>query len=64
MADRIALTVPEAAQALGIGRNTVYELVASDAIPYVRIGRTIRIPTASLNRWLEAQTNPNGANPQ
>lgn len=36
---RIVYTVAEAAELLGIGRSTAYELVASGELPTVRIGR-------------------------
>jgi predicted DNA-binding transcriptional regulator AlpA len=44
------LTVPQAAQVLGIGRTLAYELVRTDAwpTPIIRAGRLIKIPTAPL----------------
>jgi excisionase family DNA binding protein len=44
------LTVPQAAQVLGIGRTLAYELVRTGAwpTPIVRAGRLIKIPTAPL----------------
>jgi len=52
------LTVPQTAQRLQLGINRVYELVKAEynPIPTVIIGRTIRIPVAGLERWLEEQT--------
>ena len=43
--DRLLLTVTEAAEAVGIGRSTLYLLLASGAIPSVRIRgkRLIRV---------------------
>ena len=55
MTERIVLTVPEAAAALGASKNTVYELVRTRQIPHVRIGSRIRIPKAALEAWLERQ---------
>lgn len=48
------LTVPQAAQVLGIGRTLAYELVRADAwpTPIVRAGRLIKIPTAPLLKLL------------
>ena len=37
---------------LGIGRNTAYELIRSDQIRSVRIGRQIRIPRDALLEFL------------
>lgn len=44
------LTVPQAAQVLGIGRTLAYELVRTDAwpTPIIRAGKLIKIPTAPL----------------
>ena len=52
------LTVRQAAQRLQLGTNRVYELVKVEhnPLPSITIGRTIRIPVAGLERWLEEQT--------
>jgi excisionase family DNA binding protein len=50
------LTVPEAAELLRIGRNTAYALIAARQLPHVRLGRTLRVPRAALERWLAETT--------
>lgn len=52
------LTVRQAAQRLQLGVNRTYELTKAEhnAIPTVIVGRSIRIPVAGLERWLEEQT--------
>ena len=52
------LTVRQAATRLQLGINCVYSLTKAEynPIPTVTIGRSIRIPVAALERWLEAQT--------
>lgn len=50
----LALTVDEAAKALRVGRNTVYNLVRAGRIRSVRIGRKIRIPREALYEYLNA----------
>ena len=47
------LTIPEAAAVLSIGRTTVYGLIGSGAISVVRIGRSTRIPVASIHDFVE-----------
>ena len=44
------MSVEEAAELLGIGRTLAYRLATRDELPtpVVRIGRTLRIPTAPL----------------
>lgn len=46
----------EVATALKLGRSTVYALMASGALPTVRIGRSIRVPSAALEDWVRQQT--------
>jgi excisionase family DNA binding protein len=52
------LNLREVQQILGIGKTKGYELVATGAIPSVRIGRSIRVSRQELERWLEAQRYP------
>jgi excisionase family DNA binding protein len=49
----LLLTVPQAARALGLGRTKVYELIATGSLPTVRFGRSVRVPVAKLQEWLE-----------
>ena len=48
----LLLTIPEAAALLSIGRTTVYELIGSGAISVVHIGRSARIPVASIHDFV------------
>lgn len=50
---RPALTVAEAAAALGISRALAYELVRRGEVPSVRLGRRIVVPRVALGRLLE-----------
>jgi excisionase family DNA binding protein len=47
------LTVDEVAEALGISRASAYEGVRTGAIPSIRIGRRIVVPTAPVRRMLQ-----------
>lgn len=47
------MSVPEAAEFLGLGKNAVYEAVRSGEIPSLRFGRRIRIPSHALLKQLE-----------
>jgi excisionase family DNA binding protein len=47
------LDVAGATRLLRIGRNTVYELVARNAIPHRRLGKQIRFSRAAIMRWLD-----------
>ena len=46
------MTVEEAAQCLGLSRNTAYQGVRTGAIPAIRVGRRILIPTHALESLL------------
>ena len=48
----LVLRVEDLSRALGIGRNTAYELVRSGQIRSIRIGRQLRIPRDELQRFL------------
>jgi excisionase family DNA binding protein len=52
----VALTVEEAARRLGIGRTTMYALIASGQVQSVRIGRLRRIPAEALAAYLAIRT--------
>ena len=46
--DRLLLRPTEAAEAIGIGRSKVYELLASGDLPSIRIGGVIRVPVTEV----------------
>ena len=48
----VTLRVEDLMPFLGIGRNTAYELIRSEQIRSVRIGRQIRIPRDVLLEFL------------
>jgi excisionase family DNA binding protein len=50
------LTIMTAAEATGIARWRLYELIArGEGPPHMRIGKTIRISTTALAKWIEEQ---------
>ncbi len=51
---RLLYRFPEAAQLLGLGRSTVYELVQRGELPVVRVGRAVRIAAEDLQAWVAA----------
>lgn len=67
----LALTVKEAAQALGVSESTIYWLVYRNEIPHRRINARgkkskgkILIPRAALERWLMGEENDDMAAPR
>ena len=48
---KIAITVNEAAQLLGVGRNTMLEFVKMEGFPAIRLKRKILIDRQALPEW-------------
>ena len=51
--NRLCLSVPEAAELLGISRNNAYELVKRGELPVIRLGKRLLIPRVALDKMLE-----------
>ncbi|MFD8730754.1 helix-turn-helix domain-containing protein [Streptomyces sp. NPDC059611] len=51
-----ALTVEEADRRLGVGRTTMYALIASGEVQSVRIGRLRRVPANALAAYLASRS--------
>ena len=52
---KATFTVYEAAEYIGVGRNTMYKLVKEKNFPSIRIKKQIRIPIKALDQWLETE---------
>jgi len=48
----LAVRIPLAAQMLGIGKSTLYEMIASGEIETIKVGRSTLVPTDSLRAFL------------
>jgi excisionase family DNA binding protein len=53
--EQLLLRPGEAAEAMGISRSKVYELLASGELPSIRVGKSVRIPADRLRVWIAAQ---------
>lgn len=49
---RLLLTVPEAAEALGLSRSKLYELITRRAVRSVRIDGSRRVPVEALEAYV------------
>lgn len=56
MADKLALSISEAATLLGVSRPTMYNLIHKDGFPVFAIGRRRLIPVDELREWLRQQS--------
>lgn len=52
---RLAYTVKEAAEMLGLSKSRLYEMVQFDEIPYMRIGGKILLPKKEFESWLNSR---------
>ncbi|EAQ35620.1 hypothetical protein NB311A_17629 [Nitrobacter sp. Nb-311A] len=51
---KLTITVPEAAERLGVSRNLAYEAARRGDIPTIRIGKRLLVPTAAFERLFTA----------
>lgn len=42
----------EAAEAIGVSRAKVYQLISEGRIPSIRVGQSIRVPIKALVEWI------------
>ena len=59
--ERLTVSVPEAAQILGISERHAYDMVREAQLPALRLGNRIVVPVQQLHKMLEGQ--PAGAVP-
>lgn len=57
--EKLLLRPMEAAEATGLGRSKMYDLLAKGIIPSVRIGKSVRVPVDALREWVKQQTEAN-----
>jgi excisionase family DNA binding protein len=53
--ERLAISVVEAAESVGISERKARALVAEGTWPVVRVGTRVLIPVRDLRSWLEGQ---------
>ena len=46
----------EASEFLGISKNTLYEWVVQNKVPYIKVGRLVKFRKADLEDWLKKRT--------
>jgi excisionase family DNA binding protein len=54
---RMTVTVEEAAQLLGIGRQSAYQAARSGELPTIRLGRRLLVPRSQLDAMLGIQND-------
>lgn len=56
------LTVRDLRARTQLGRDAVYELIASGELPHIKVGRSIRVDEADYQRW-KASAKRGGSEP-
>ena len=46
----------EASEFLGISKNTLYEWVVQNKVPYIKVGRLVKFRKSDLEEWLKKRT--------
>jgi len=59
-AERLTLSVAEAAAMLGLSRNAAYSAAKNGQIPVLRIGKRLLVPKIQLERLLQGEDNREG----
>jgi excisionase family DNA binding protein len=54
--EKLLLSPEEAAEALGVGRSRVYDLIRTRQLVSVRIGKSRRVPVAAVHAYVERLT--------
>lgn len=52
---KLTLSVPEAAEVIGVSSAKMYHLVKMEGFPTVHIGKRILVSAKGLERWIEEQ---------
>lgn len=59
MSNQYLLRPAEAAQRLAVSRTTIYGLLKNGQIPYVVVGKSIRVPADRLREVIDARITIN-----
>jgi excisionase family DNA binding protein len=54
--EQLLLTPEETGHVLRLNRARTYTMLASGALPSIRIGRSVRVPVEALRAWIAQQT--------
>lgn len=46
----------EVQEVVGLSRSAVYAYIASGVLPSVKVGKSVRVPSEALARWIDLST--------
>ena len=58
--EKLLMTPEEAAKTLSVGRDRVFQLIASGELKSIKIGKSRRIPVNALRDYIELQLQQGG----
>lgn len=61
---KLTLSVPEAADMLGVSRAKMYQIVKIKGFPTVQVGNRLLISVKGLERWVEEQAQKGWCGPE
>ena len=53
--EKLTLSVPEAAEVIGVSASKMYGIVKSKGFPTIQVGKRILVSAKGLERWIEEQ---------
>lgn len=54
--ERLTLSVPEAAEMIGVSASKMYEIVRTQGFPAIRVGKRVLVNAKKLEAWLDEMT--------
>lgn len=61
---KLTLSVPEAADVLGVSPSKMYQIVRIKGFPTIQIGRRLLVSAKGLERWIEEQAAKGWCGPE
>lgn len=62
MVEKLTYSVTEAAEALGVSRPTIYELIRREGFPTFKVGSRVLISRQRLAEWVDQQAGKERSN--
>lgn len=60
---KLTLSVPEAAEAIGVSPSKMYQIIRSKGFPVIVVGGRRLVPVKGLERWVEEQAEKGWGSP-
>ena len=59
-----AISIPQAAQALSVGRTTIYEEIRAGRLESIKLGKRRLVPVAALTSWINERQSATMSEPR